>query len=125
MDPAFEKVTGHRLCLVGPLVDKYLERLGKIIHNRLGRKHLTGEVFPVKEFIPTEIFDHMLSMFACYGCTEHVTYVKKKSAKRKKKSTKEKKKHFVWITTQSSANRIFAPWGFDGTNYLVKRRFHP
>ena len=123
MDPAFEKANGHHLCLAGPLIDKYMERLGKCIFEKLGRKHLTGVVQPIKEFIPSEIFVHMLSMFSCYGCTEHATYKKKTGAKRKKKTTKELKKHFVWIENSLSSKKIFAPWRFDGTNYLVKRCF--
>ena len=118
MDPALKKATGHRLCLIGPLVDKYLERIGKIMYRRLARKHVTGEVQPVNEYIPVEIFNHMLSLFGGYGCSLNTTYFKTK-----KKQTNVLKKQYIWIESDSSANKLFAPWRFDGTNYLAKRHF--
>ena len=126
MDGPFEKMLGHQICLSGPLLDKYLERIGKCMYTKLGKKHLTGCIKPIKEFIPSEIFDLLLRMFAAYGCSIHNVYPKKKSAKKAKRSRRtreEPTKIYVWIVTPSSCEKIFAPWRFDGTNYLAKRIF--
>ena len=127
MDGPFEKMLGHQLCLSGPLLDKYLERIGKCMYKKLGKKHLTGCIHPIKEFIPSEIFDLLVRMFAAYGSTVHNVYPKKKRTAKKRKQSRrtiqEPTKIYVWIEKPSSCDKIFAPWRFDGTNYLAKRVF--
>ena len=127
MDGPFEKILGHQLCLSGPLLDKYLEQIGKCMYKKLRMEHLTGCINPVKKFIPSEIFDLLVRMFAEYGCTIHnVCPKKKKTAKKLKQSrrkTQEQTNIYVSIEKPSSCDKIFAPWRFDGTNYLTKRMF--
>ena len=86
MEGAVEKINGHQLLLSGPLVDKYLEKMGQLMYERL-KKHLTGLVPAIKLFIPFEIFDNMYKMFCAYGCTTHTIYNKKGYISKGKKVT--------------------------------------
>ena len=126
MEGAVEKAFGHELHLSGPLIDIYLEQIGRSIMKKLGKKHLTGQIKPLKEFIPQPIFLNMVRLFAAYGCDVHHVYAKKKSKVGKKKSRRleeNPKKIFIWVEKTSSAKKLFSPERFDSTNYLVKRMF--
>ena len=76
----------------------------------------------IKLFIPSETFDNMYKMFYAYDCTTHIIYNKAKRPRKQKKDRKPKT-YYIWMEKLESAEKIFAPWRFDGTNYLVWQNF--
>lgn len=66
MEAPIERALGHELLhLSGPLMDMYLEQIGRGIMKKLGQKHLTGDSKPFKEFIPHQIFKNMVRCLLC------------------------------------------------------------
>lgn len=112
LDNHIEKTIGNRLILSGPLVDSYLEEMGKRIYSKLTRSKLTGLVPPITFFLPWEIMSKIAAYFVSYGSDI------KNIAKGEKND-----KLIIFCEKLSSAEKIFSPSRFDGTNYLRKRFF--
>lgn len=112
LDNHTEKTIGNRLLLSGPLIDKYLEEIGKLISSKLSRSKLTGLVPSISMFIPWEIMGKITAMCVSYGSEI-------KNISRGKKSDKI----IVFIEKKEIADMVFSSVRFDGTNYLRKRFF--
>jgi hypothetical protein len=74
MEAGIERGFGHHLVLVGPLVDQYLQNIGRMMYKKLLQKHLTGYTQTYREFIPKQIFQMMLRYFVAYGCEMNDVY---------------------------------------------------
>ena len=120
MEGANQEINGYQLLLtLGPLMDKYLEKISQFMYERLKKKHLTGLVLGIKLFTPSETFDNM---YYAYDCTTHIIYNRAKRPRKQKKERKPKT-YYIWMEKLESAEKIFVPWRFDGTNYLVWQNF--
>ena len=108
MESTFEKMVGNHLCLAGPMVDGYLQQIGKAINNKLGRK-TTGLAPAIKLYIPWEVAQHVFQIFQGYGAEFHE--VKKN----------KKRRLVLWVNEDAIARKIFNPKRFDGTYFLSKR----
>lgn len=98
---------GHRLALAGPMIDSYLKQIGRSFMHKLSRSKATGLASPVTLFIPWGIMKYICGMCGAYSC--------------RMKSVQ--KVINITIENMSSANKLFDPTRFDGTNFLVKRCF--
>ena len=58
LDGQLENVVGSHIFLSGPLVDSYLNEIGKSFLEKLRRSHLTGLVPPITMFILEKVFDN-------------------------------------------------------------------
>ncbi|PFX29268.1 hypothetical protein AWC38_SpisGene5981 [Stylophora pistillata] len=56
MDSQLEEVVGNKLELVGPMIDSYLEEIGKAVKCKPSRSKATGLVNPVNLFVPWKLF---------------------------------------------------------------------
>lgn len=112
LDNHTEKTIGNRLLLSGPLVDGYVEEIGKLLSSKLTRSKLTGLVPPIVMFIPWEIMGKIVALFVAYGSDL-------KNVCKGKKSDKV----VVICEKHSTAEKVFSGSRFDGTNYLRKRFF--
>ena len=101
-------MVGNHLCLAGPMVDGYLQPIGKAINNKLGRE-TTGLAPAIKLYIPWEVAQHVFQIFQGYGAEFHE--VKKNKMRRL----------VLWVNEDAIARKIFNPKRFDGTYFLSKR----
>jgi hypothetical protein len=109
-----EKVVGNHLVLAGPMVDGYLKEMGKSFLAKLTRGSLTGLAPPISLYLPPQVLRYFASLCTSYGAEIKVI---SKTGKNKKG------KMFLFICKSCTADSIFSPSRFDGTNYLVKRHF--
>lgn len=107
LDPILEERASYKLELVGPLIDSFLEEIGKGMFSKLGRSRNTGLMPPLRIFVPYTIFRHLCNVAVGYGG-----------------SLSEKKAHmYVEMTTFNNVSKVFSPVRFKGNNYLKKRHF--
>ena len=57
---------GNKLQLVSPMIDSYLEEIGKPVKCKLSRSKATGIVNPVNLFLPWTVFRHILVLVRGY-----------------------------------------------------------
>lgn len=115
MDDNVEKLVGNHLALVGPMLDSYLHELGACMIAKLSRGRMTGLAVPVNLFIPWQVMRYLVCLCKNYGAkTEYI------APKNKRKRLGKIK---VKIEDAETAEKIFNPSRFDGTNYLSKRKF--
>ena len=107
LDPILEERASNKFELTGPLIDGYLQEIGKSIFSKLGRSRNTGLMPPIRLFVPYGILRHIFNVAVGYGGT-----------------LKSKKTNMsVAIETFENASKVFSPVRFFGTNYLKKRHF--
>lgn len=108
LDPIFEERASNKLELTGPLIDGYLQEIGKGMFSKLGRSRNTGLMPPIKLFVPYTIFHHICNVCVGYGgCL-----------------TNDKTSMSVTIKTFTNASKVFSPVRFLGQNFLKKRHFN-
>ena len=110
MDAGIEKILGTHLCLCGPMIDGYLQQIGKAFLGKLGRGSNTGVAPAVSMYIPWQIYRFMVTLCGTYGALIHNTKPKKGRV-------------YIFLESDETARKIFDPWRFDGTNYLSKRQY--
>ena len=111
LDGQLEKVVGSHLLLSGPLVDSYLNEIGKSFLEKLRRSNLTGLVPPITMFLPDKIFDNLASLIVGYKGDKEI------------KVSSKKRKTVIFLDDNESAQKLFHPSRFDGTFFLSKRKF--
>ena len=107
LDGDLEKVVGNRLLLAGPIVDSFLSEIGKAMHEKLRRSHLTGLAPPITTFMPIQVFNFFSTLCVGYGAD----------------IKKTPKKIVMFLDKEDGATKLFHPKRFDGTYYLCKRKF--
>ena len=112
LDGVLEKSVGSHLCLAGPMVDVYLREIGAAMEAKLAKKS-TGLAAPIIMLIPWQVQRHITSLSTGYGAD--VKFVDAKD--------KKKERLVIFIDKQSTAEKLFHPSRFDGTNFLSKRFF--
>ena len=110
MDGTMEKILGTHLCLCGPMIDGYLQQIGKSFLGKLGRGSNTGVAHLVSMYIPWQIYRTIVTLCRTYGGVIHNTDQKKGRV-------------YIFLESDETAQKIFDPWRFDGTNYLSKRHY--
>lgn len=115
LDRELERTLGNRVVLAGPMVDTYLKEIGCLMSSRLSRSKVTGICGPVTIMIPWQIFRTMMGVIIGYKADTKYISGKKKGC------TTEKQVFF--IDKQETAEKLWSPRRFDGTNYLTKRFF--
>ena len=108
MNSGLEEICGNKLELSGPLVDSYLNEMGREICSKLSHSKATSLASPVILFIPWPIHRHITVLFRGYG--GEVKFDKKS----KVTST---------LTTMESVEKVFSPARFEGEDFLRKRHF--
>ena len=53
--------------LVGPLIDSFLQHLGKKIRRKLGSRRLAGLMSPASVFVPKELANYIIILLIRYG----------------------------------------------------------
>ena len=115
LEERIERNVGNNVVLVGPLVDFYLKMIGNKIYQKLSRGNHTGLIEPpINIQVPWQIMRNIVSMATSYGASLKI--VNKDKTKRKRYE-----RVIVWIGA-STADKVFNPSRFDGTNYLAKRK---
>ena len=66
-DEKTEKNLGNRLVLSGPLIDFYLEDMGRKMLSKLIKSKTTGLASPIVLSLPWEIVGKICSLCVCYG----------------------------------------------------------
>lgn len=74
MDVQLE-VVGNKLELVGPMIESYLQEIGKSMKGKLSRSKVTGLVNTVSFFIPWTVFRHLLVLVRGYSGDVHTWVV--------------------------------------------------
>lgn len=113
MEGKTEKLFGNRLVLAGPMRDGYLKEIRSAMLRKLARSKLTGLAPPVTMYIPWGVMKLIGGLCACYGSDVKPVEGKKKG----------KGKLLLFVENIETANKLFDPTRFDGTNFLVKRVF--
>ena len=67
MDSVHEEVCHNKLELSGPLIDAYLEELGKSLRQKLVRANATGLLNSTVLFTPRSVFKHIVTLCKGYG----------------------------------------------------------
>ena len=107
-----ERTIGNHLVLAGPVMDSYLEEIGKGIHAKLSRGKLTGLAPPLTIFIPWQIMRHLAGLCTGYHCDiKNICYGKSTD------------RLIIFIEKPVAADKIFCVKRFNGMNYLAKRFF--
>ena len=104
LDAILEERASYKLELTGPLIDSYLQEIGKGLFSKLGRSRNTGLMPPIKLFVPYAIFKHIWVIAVGYG------------------GTQKRLKSGMTITVESFTNaaKLFSPVRFQGRNFLKK-----
>ena len=98
MDGQLEEVVGNKLELVGPLLDGYLNEIGKAISQKLLRSKATGLMAPIVLYILWVVFCHLLVLARGYSG----------------KVESSGSKHKVTLNTSDSLVKFFSPARFSG-----------
>ena len=109
MDGQLEEVVGNKLELAGPLIDSYLQEIGKSIKSKLSKSKTTGLVNPVVMFIPWRIYCHILILVRGYSGDIH--------------SKANGSKHFVSITKMDTLKKLLSPSRFGNETLFACRHF--
>ena len=109
MNCSHEEICGNKLEIVGPLMDSYLEELGKSMRQKLVRSKATGLVNPIVLFVPWLVFRHIVTLSKGYGADIKVS--------------KNGKKISARLEKRSVAVKVFSPQRFSGQTVLKKRHF--
>ena len=109
MDSQLEEIVGNKLELVGPMIDSYLEEIGKAMKCKLLRSKATGLVNPVNLFVPWTVFRHILVLVRGYSGD-----VDTKS---------DGSKHVLTLTKMDSVRKLFLPCHFSGETLFALRHF--
>lgn len=104
-----EEVVRNKLELVGPMIDSYLQEIGKSMKCKLSRSKVTGLVNPVSFFIPWTVFRHLLVLVWRY-CGDVHTLV-------------DGLKHVLTLTEMDSVRKLFSPSRFSGETFFAQRHF--
>ena len=112
LNNSLEKVIGNHLVLVGPVVDSFLEEIGKGMYAKMTRGKSTGLMPPINLFCPWQIMKNIIGLCTGYGCDV-------KNINKGKKTDKI----VVFIEKSESAEKLFHPRRFNGICYLKKRHF--
>ena len=115
LDRELERNFSNRITIVGPMMDTFLKEIGISFKSKLSRSKVTGVCGPLTMMIPWQVFRTLLCIFIGYKADTRYISGKKKGS--------SKEKQIVFIEQQSSAEKIWSPSRFDGTNYLCKRFF--
>ena len=59
LDGVLEERASNKFELTGPLIDSYLQEIGRGFYSKLGRSRNTGLMPPIRLFIPYAIFRHI------------------------------------------------------------------
>ena len=59
LDGVLEERASNKFDLTGPLIDSYLQEIGRGFYSKLGRSRNTGLMPPIRLFIPYAIFRHL------------------------------------------------------------------
>ena len=62
LDPILEERASNKFELTGPLIDGYLQEIGKSIFSKLGRSRNTGLMPPIRLFVPYGILRHIFNV---------------------------------------------------------------
>lgn len=108
MDAQLE-VVGNKLELVGPMLDSYLQEIGKSMKGRLSRSKVTGLVNPASFFIPWTVFRHLLVLVRGYSGDVHIWVVGLK--------------HILTLTKMDSVRKLFSPSYSSGETFFAQRHF--
>ena len=103
MDAQLE-VVGNKLELVGPMIDSYLQEIGKSMKGKLSRSKVTGLVNPVSFFIPWTVFRQLLVLVRGYSGDAHTWVVGLK--------------HILTLTKMDSVRKLFS-----GETFFAQRHF--
>lgn len=108
MDAPLE-VVGNKLELVGPMIDSYLQEIGKSMKGKLSRSKVTGLVNPVSFFIPWTVFRQLLVLVRGYSGDAHTWVVGLK--------------HILTLTKMDSVRKLFLSSRFSGETFFAQRHF--
>ena len=114
MDTQLEEVVRNKLELVGPMINSYLQEIGKSMKCKLSRSKVTGLVNPASFFIPWTVFRHLLVLVRGYSGDVHTLV--------------DGLKHVLTLTKMDSVREVFSPSRFSEKLSLSKgtlKRFHP
>ena len=109
MDSQLEEVVGNKLELVGPMIDSYLEEIGKAVKCKLSRSKATGLVNPVNLFVPWSVFRHILVLVRGYSGDVD--------------TKADGSKHVLTLTKMNSVRKLFSPCRFSGETFFAQRHF--
>ena len=109
MDSQLEEIVGNKLELVGPMIDSYLEEIGKAMKCKLSRSKATGLVNPVNLFVPWTVFRHILVLVRGYSGDVD--------------TKADGSKHVLTLTKMDSVRKLFSPCRFSGETYFAQRHF--
>ena len=109
MDVQLEEVVGNKLELVGPMINSYLQEIGKSMKVKLSRSNVTGLVNPVSFFIPWTVFRHLLVLVRGYSGDVHTWVVGLK--------------HVLTLTKMDCVKKLFSPSRFSGETFFAQRHF--
>ena len=116
LDGQLESSLGNRLLLAGPITDDFLKEIGLKIQAKLSRGKLTGLLPQVKIFIPPSILSKVVALCVGYGGDMNHEFRGKGKRRKATKAT-------VTLSGSRSAQLIFHPVRFDGSNFMRKRFF--
>ena len=109
MDSQLEEVIGNKLELAGPLIDSYLNEIGKSLRSKLVRSKATGLVNPITMFIPWAVFRHIMVLISGYSGDVH--------------SKRDGSKQVLTITRMDTLKKLFSPSRFCGETMFACRHF--